>query len=454
MFDYNDDYYYNDFLTDIKTTIFKNDKEVDNFFLTNFPRVCVNISDGNVFLKKISYHKDPLMVKLGDADKVCFTIRQFDSSGDEKEINKVVKLMDMFIRSKLLSKRCCVYDPLNKYKDVFNFYRPPICLSNKPDNISYVKYRIVYETIKELYFTGYKKYKDENEKMNYMNLFHLWISRLRSKVKYPHIKSKCVFVMSSKEGFGKGTLMTLLREYIFGNYCFSETVGMEKLTQRFNSFSAFKLYIAVDEAPHHSGEYHFDADKMKKFITDKKHTVEYKNKEPFEVDNYCEVDIFTNNIMCVKVKDDDTRYCLTELYEQKRDWRYIINQIFTKENVLHFIHYLLNDDDSNYIEFQGRPNIPTTRIKKKLQDFCRDSVSAFKQEIINGINPVNPSVFLPPFTYNNKVIKYAIPCKTFKVLYKDWCESQGESPKKVKEIKLILKNEYRRNTQMYYYLDE
>ena len=455
MFDYRDNYYWNDFRCDILNNDFKNMDDVIFFFTKNFPRVARQISIKNSFMKKVAFGEPKEVSKTDMKETFIFSFEVLRKDGSISNIDVKCDLFALLEKCKIQPLKRITYDPLCLDNSEFNFYIPPLCILNdKPTEISYEKYKLVLDTLKETYFTGYKKYlNDELEKENYDKIFHLWISRLRSKVKYPHLKSKCVFVMTSKEGYGKGTLMEFLSEYIFGEYCCKDIATMNALTQRFNSFSSFKLYINIDEAPHQTGEYHMDWDKMKKFITDKNHLVEFKNKEPISIKNYTEIDIYTNNVMCVRITDDDTRYCVMELYEEKRDWNKIREILHNKDNAMNFIHYLINDDDDKYVKFYARPEIPLTHIKERVQDFCRDSVLSFKKEIINGNYVINEKVFLEPFTHNKKVIFFAIPCKTFKLFYDEWCENNNEKPKKVKEIKQSL-NQYRKGSLMYYYLDE
>ena len=69
--------------------------------------------------------------------------------------------------------------------------------------------------------------------------------------------------------------------------------------------------------------------------------------------------------------------------------------------------YYLQTNDSDYVDFHGRPEIPMNDLKRELIDFSMSSYDRFYKDIMEGEYLLSKKIIMKPFVYKNIEYKYA-----------------------------------------------
>ncbi len=180
--------------------------------------------------------------------------------------------------------------------DVYNLWKG-YRVANLPENTEEVD----IEPFKVL-LRAITNSKEGEDAYDYM-LF--WLAFL---FKYPHLKTLVAVVIRSLEGIGKNTLFWFVGEVLMGNELYNETNSPD--TDIFGTFTTFferKKLVVLDEA--NCFKYH---EKLCPLITNLKTTIRRKYLHPFDINNYSQIAILTNNDLPVKISPSDRRYVVLD----------------------------------------------------------------------------------------------------------------------------------------------
>jgi hypothetical protein len=129
-------------------------------------------------------------------------------------------------------------------------------------------------------------------------------------------KNKTALVLYSRsEGAGKNVITDFFRQYVIGTAYTTECNNIDTLTAKFNSSFTNRILTMINET-HSDGSavnYHRVFDIMKDLITNERIKVEYKGIDSFDVDDYNNYIITTNNYHPVRVSPSNRRYTFIEL---------------------------------------------------------------------------------------------------------------------------------------------
>lgn len=141
------------------------------------------------------------------------------------------------------------------------------------------------------------------------------------------IKTGTVLVIySNKQGTGKNVIADFIKNKVIGAEYATETNDIEKLTTKFNAKFTNKIFTIINEANSIEGSYHKTFDILKDLITNQTITIEKKGVDSFDVADFNNYLITTNNDRPVKVEEHDRRYSLIRINETKaRDEEYFNN---------------------------------------------------------------------------------------------------------------------------------
>ena len=128
-----------------------------------------------------------------------------------------------------------------------------------------------------------------------------------------------IIVYSKKHGAGKNVITDFIKDKVIGKTYSTQCNDLDQLTSKFNNKFANKILTIINEANNIEGggvSYHKTFDKMKDLITATNITVERKGIDSFEVDDYNNYIITTNNEYPVKVEEYDRRYTFLKVNEE------------------------------------------------------------------------------------------------------------------------------------------
>jgi len=156
----------------------------------------------------------------------------------------------------------------------------------------------ILEHIKELWCNG------DEDSYNYV------IDYFSHIIQKPHVKTGVLLALKSKQGGGKGIILDKLAQIIGDNH-YAQNSNANFLFGDFNGQLEGKILINLDEA-------FWGGDKklegvIKNKITEKRQTINKKNKENYIIDCYANYIITTNNDWFAGTTEDDRRHFCLEL---------------------------------------------------------------------------------------------------------------------------------------------
>ena len=217
---------------------------------------------------------------------------------------------------------------------------------------------------------------------NDLVLFEYFINYLSHIIQFPYIKSRIALVfISLKQQAGKNIFFDWFgRELIGNNYLYLSE--MELLFQKFNAHLSNKLFTVLDEIQN-KGLAINSNDKLKSKITCEKIQVEKKGFEIVQMDDFQNFIFLSNNLHCVKAEAGDRRYCVFDVSNEKvGDFNYfneILVEIKNDDCKLHFFHYLLNKDLSNFNILK----LPNTKIKNEITSLSIPNHISFIEDLVS-----------------------------------------------------------------------
>jgi len=269
-------------------------------------------------------------------------------------------------------------------------WKPPPLISNendyntwKPFDISNVNLEKSSRNYYEEFLTFCENLFESKEVMNYL------LARYAFRLQNAGLRTNLCVVYFGEEGGGKSTFIDTIYK-LFGKYA----IQIDKAKKLYDSHSTFekeKCFICVNEA---AGSDNFEnSEVLKTRITEDKLHINPKGVQAYEIDNYCDYDMTTNNINVVKITDSSTRrwfqhecssYYLGNM-EFFNDYR---KNILDNSNALRQIYDgLMAYDWKDIIKsgnFQDANYKPVTNITKQVKECNRDKLVYFYNYMVDG----------------------------------------------------------------------
>ena len=249
------------------------------------------------YLKNATKTKDHFL-----KEKFSFTYKNGDpdDEDDEKAEEKTIYIDPFKLWCEWIDRkevRAIGFDPRdNANSDLFNLWNGFNISKEVADSYDEEQAQPILDHIKELWCNN-----DEDSFEYVMNYFSHIIQK-------PHIKTGVLLALKSKQGGGKGIILDKLAQIIGDNH-YAQNSNANFLFGDFNGQLEGKILINLDEA-------FWGGDKklegvIKNKITEKRQTINKKNKENYMVDCYANYIITTNNDWFAGTTEDDRRhYCL------------------------------------------------------------------------------------------------------------------------------------------------
>lgn len=193
--------------------------------------------------------------------------------------------------------RAIGFDPRDKSNsDLFNLWNGFNISKEVADSYDEKEAEPILNVIKDIWCKG-----DEDSFEYVLNYFSHIIQK-------PHIKTSVLLALKSKQGGMKGIILDKLAQ-IIGDAHYAQNSNANFLFGDFNGQLEGKILVNLDEA-------FWGGDKklegvVKNKITEKRQTINKKNKENYMIDDYANYIITTNNDWFAGTTEDDRRhYCL------------------------------------------------------------------------------------------------------------------------------------------------
>lgn len=241
-----------------------------------------------------------------------------------------------------------------------------------------------------------------NNDKNVADYFEKWIGQM---IQYPDVKTNCpIFI--SKEGAGKGTLLTLIRKMIGESKYFETTNPSRDVWGNFNSFMSDSFLVNLNELSKKD-----TMDSMgfiKGLITDGALAINPKGLTPYKIQSYHRWIITTNNDDPMPTKSDDRRFWIVRSSDELCG-----NKEYFKE-----CYNYLNDADvikTMYDYFKSIQNLENfNKLEKPITDYQRNIQDG-------NISPVE--MWLKQFVidYENEEVVEALGSITFNK-FNNWKE--------------------------------
>ncbi len=218
--------------------------------------------------------------------------------------------------------------------------------------------------------------EDEKDIEWFMN----WLAHI---VQFPHKKTEVAVVLYDKQfGTGKSMIAEDFLKKIIGLNKMIITCKTDKVFGRFTN-SQGKLLCVLNEA---SGKETYDLNEViKESITGKNMEMEKKNIDAFQITDYLNYIITTNNLNCIKLEEGDRRFMVFNTSSKmKGNVEYFKNLASAlNDDVImrKFYEELINRDLSNFDLARDRQNNKIMDIMKEHNvDVVAEFINYWKQE--------------------------------------------------------------------------
>jgi len=248
--------------------------------------------------EKETYNVKPLKdVKL-DFQKENFEFSFVDDEGKNKTI-KYNPLNEWLEWEDRCEKEKINFDPNNRENPfIFNIWSGYNIKKEDCENFDEAAAQPMLDHIKRIWC------KDNEENYEYV------MNYLAHIIQKPYKKTGVCLALHSKQGAGKGVVLKPL-EIIIGDNHYSQNSNAERVFGKFNGLLEAKTLINLDEA-FWGGDKKLEG-QIKNQITETTQTIEKKSLNSYNINDYCNYIITTNNDWFAGVDEEDRRYFCLEL---------------------------------------------------------------------------------------------------------------------------------------------
>lgn len=360
-FDFNDKYFWIDFINALCADIWPNLDTLLNYAKININRVMIVLSTGEIYVKRDGdepfYYLNKWVecnIRYGiciNGDNICKKI-----SLKALYVKHLANMVRFYNNLVLLPK-----DPAEEVAEQngrdFNTWSGFISKLLPEHEVDYSKIQKIMDHLRVVWANG----DDEH--------FHYICSWFHSIFKRPYQKTRVALVFyGQKQQGGKSMVIeNFIIPFIFGNKLSCVENGLNFANERFNSRLMNKLFICSEEvnAIDARSNIHSTFDTMKKLLTNKTISIEIKGGAKFEIADFSNYILFTNNELCLKLEQSDARYYVgqcSDVYVGRFDYFNELAASFNQDAANHFFSYLYHLQ--NPVDVR---KIPMTKLKREIQ---------------------------------------------------------------------------------------
>ena len=249
-----------------------------------------------------------------------------------------------------------MYQIIRQNINVFNYEDAKFYYNTENKNVINLFCGFKYEAVKHDYsiLTPFLNHIREvicdgdDEKYDYLMK---WMANI---LKHVCVKNGTMPIIYGGQGSGKTITAQIFAE-LLGNYALPNVINIDNVFGRFNSLIRDTLLIVINETSE-AGEKFAYADKIKSLLTESKIVIEQKGVDAYEVDNFANCIMTTNNSYPVRDEKGQRRFIYFRTNDKyKGNYEYydklmapIQNKItkeFDKAYMETLYHYMLNEID-------------------------------------------------------------------------------------------------------------
>jgi hypothetical protein len=255
-----------------------------------------------------------------------------------------------------------------------------------------------------------------NNLFNNVEIVNYILAYFANRLQNPANRNNVCIILYGEEGDGKNRFFDIFKN-IVGKKYFTE---LESGKQLFNTHSCIekeKLFICVNEA--RGKDNYENADILKSRITTETLMVNPKGIQEFEIQNYCDYIMTTNNHNAVNIQDKSRRFLLVETssyYSRNSEFfNSFSDDIVDNKKALRVIYeYLMKYDVKSVIpsgNFQS--HIPITEIQQTIIRDNRDKIELFLRDLVEN----------DEYTNNNEIDDVKMKNSALFAMWCNWIET-------------------------------
>lgn len=384
------DYFYYDFIHDLKMKVFDSLKDGLNFVYSNIGKVLKILTHPDMYIVNQKLHCLEFKHKNISSNIAV----RYMSDGKLKSLSLQKILNDPNYSNPIPMYKSASFVPKDttddfEFKNDFNTFTG--IRANRLEAITEDDMREIEPILNHLRYC----WASGNEEVyNYL------LAWFQSIFKDPCRKTEVAIILYGKEGTGKGFLNeNFFIEYVFGSHVSGSTQGIVSLTQRFNSFIDRKLFVCANEVILEKNN-KLLYEKLKAIITDKSITIENKGIDLLrECPSYLNLILTTNNLDAVKIGSSDRRFvCLETSDTYKNDLTYFnkLRSACNQRTADIFYTYLLNIPKIRDVR-----NLIKTELKADMSVYSIGVVERFIGQFVEFVRGDRP----PDMDWENRAIE-------------------------------------------------
>ncbi|HRP37064.1 MAG TPA: bifunctional DNA primase/polymerase [Candidatus Dojkabacteria bacterium] len=246
--------------------------------------------------------------------------------------------------------------PITSHPGVFNLF--PGFQARKVDKFTPDHYKMIEPLLSHIYVVW------ANCNFEYYQYLLSWLAYPLRTLKRTE---KALFLIG-KQGIGKTMIFDFMSQYVYGDNLTSSIVGLDLITQRFNSISSGKMMIVVNEmdSADNNKNNRPQFERFKSLITDRVAEVERKGFDSEKILNFTNYCGCSNNDYSVIVEDGDRRFPIFQCSEVfKGNTSYfddLVQKCFNQDVANAFYTYLRLESSFPLVDLN---KIPETEIRKQ-----------------------------------------------------------------------------------------
>lgn len=203
------------------------------------------------------------------------------------------------------------------------------------------------------------------------------LSWLAHMVQKPFELPGVTLIVTGKKGYGKDTLFDFLGEFVIGENYYKNYTDTNQFFDHYDTGKVNKVLVKLEEAERLLCLK--NASKLKAMITAKTQNPNPKNKQAYEVKNFCRFVLTTNSGNPVEFTDGERRFVLLGASGEKKGnveyWQTLRDLLFTPESGKAVADYLHHRDISSFQTYL----LP----KNEFQDFVVNSEISVEERFIS-----------------------------------------------------------------------
>jgi len=267
------------------------------FIIPTTDTVDTHDTDGKVIE---SHKKKGYLFKSKVDATIYFASEKFTYNGGDKpqKIDPFIMWCEWIDQSRV---KKIDFDPRGTADDVYNIWNGFSISKTMTDGIDSAAAQPVLDHIKDIWADGDAA------------AYHYVMSYLAHIIQKPHIKTGVCLALKSKQGGGKGIILKLMED-IIGKQHYTQSSQVESIFGTFNGLIEGKILINLDEA-FWGGDVKM-LGTVKNKITESTQCINKKGMNQYNVSDFCNYIITTNNDWFAGVEAGDRRYYALRLNDK------------------------------------------------------------------------------------------------------------------------------------------